>query len=44
MTDAGTFRCAVCGGVRQGPPLSYAFHAPLAYDRVPRWLRWYRCI
>ena len=43
MTDAGTFRCAVCGNIHQGPALSYGFAAPLAYDQVPRWLRWYRC-
>jgi len=43
MTDAGTFRCAVCGEVHQGPALSYGFQAPLTFDQVPRWLRWYRC-
>ena len=43
MIDAGTYRCAVCGEVHQGPPLSYGFGAPLAYYQVPRWLRWYRC-
>jgi hypothetical protein len=40
--DVGTYRCAVCGKVHQGPALSYGFAALLAYDRVPRWLRWYR--
>ena len=43
MTDVETYRCAVCGKVHQGPALSYGFAAPLAYDQVPRWLRWYRC-
>jgi hypothetical protein len=43
MTDAGTYRCDVCGKVHQGPALSYGFRAPLAYYQVPRWLRWYRC-
>ena len=43
MTDVGTYRCAVCGQVHQGPPLCYGFGAPLAYDQVSIWLRWYRC-
>jgi len=43
MMGIGTYRCAVCGKVHQGPALSYGFAAPLAYDQVPRWLRWYRC-
>jgi len=43
MTDFGTYRGAVCGELHQGPALGYGFAAPLAYDQVPRWLRWYRC-
>ena len=44
MVDTGTYHCAVCGQVHEGPPLSYGFDAPLAYYRVPKWLRWYRCL
>src|SRR5215813_8578481 len=43
MTDFGTYRCAGCGELHQGPALGYGFAAPLAYDQVPKWLRWYRC-
>jgi hypothetical protein len=43
MTDFGTYRCAVCGELHPGPALGYGFATPLAYDQVPRWLRWYRC-
>ena len=43
MTNAGTYRCAVCGAEHDGPPLSYLFEAPLAYYQIPKWLRWYRC-
>src|SRR5262249_44676730 len=32
------------GQVYEGPPLSYGFDAPLAYYRVPKRLRWYRCL
>jgi len=43
MTNAGTYRCAVCGAEHDGPPLSYLLGAPLAYYQVSKWLRWYRC-
>src|SRR6266446_2306570 len=43
MAESETFRCAVCGQMHEGPPLSYGFEAPLAYYQISKWWRWYRC-
>jgi hypothetical protein len=43
MSSNATYLCTVCGKEHKGPPLSYAFQAPLAYYSVPKWLRWFRC-
>lgn len=40
---AAGFVCHSCGERHDGVPLSFSVPAPVHYESISRWLRWYRC-